>query len=132
VGNRLSSLSVPSYEYNVSNEITSTSIGTYSYDANGNTLTDPSGWTYTWDFENHLSQMTLPGGRNSRLQIRFIREAYPEGAHAERSDQYHQLRFTTAQITLRKWTLQEASSRGTGFQWGVRRIQCDQKLAIRP
>jgi YD repeat-containing protein len=62
VGNRLSSLSVPSYEYNVSNEITSTSIGTYSYDANGNTLTDPSGWTYTWDFENHLSQMTLPGG----------------------------------------------------------------------
>ena len=42
VGNRLSSLGVPTYNYNASNELTSNSSGTYSYDANGNTLTDAS------------------------------------------------------------------------------------------
>jgi RHS repeat-associated protein len=31
------------------------------YDANGNTLTDASGKTYTWDFENRLVQAVVPG-----------------------------------------------------------------------
>lgn len=30
-------------------------------DANGNTQTDPSGKTYTWDFENRLTQVVVPG-----------------------------------------------------------------------
>ena len=30
--------------------------GSYTYDNNGNTLTDPSGKSYTWDFENRLTQ----------------------------------------------------------------------------
>ena len=30
-------------------------------DANGNTLTDPSGKQYTWDFENRLMQAVVPG-----------------------------------------------------------------------
>ena len=51
VGNRLSSLSVPSYSYNSSNELTSNSNGSYTYDANGNALTNASGKSYTWDFE---------------------------------------------------------------------------------
>ena len=33
----------------------------YAYDANGNTLTDPSGKSYTWDFENRLTQAVVPG-----------------------------------------------------------------------
>ncbi len=33
----------------------------YTYDANGNTLTDASGKTYTWDFENRLTQAVVPG-----------------------------------------------------------------------
>ncbi len=61
VGNRLSSLSVPSYSYNSSNELTATSNGSYAYDANGNTLSDPSGKQYTWDFENRLTQAIVPG-----------------------------------------------------------------------
>jgi RHS repeat-associated protein len=32
------------------------------YDANGNTLTDAAGRTYTWDFESRLISVTLPGG----------------------------------------------------------------------
>jgi YD repeat-containing protein len=31
------------------------------YDANGNTLSDPSGKSYTWDFENRLTQAVVPG-----------------------------------------------------------------------
>ena len=32
-----------------------------AYDANGNTLSDPSGKSYTWDFENRLTQVVNPG-----------------------------------------------------------------------
>jgi RHS repeat-associated protein len=32
-----------------------------AYDANGNTLSDPSGKSYTWDFENRLTQVVKPG-----------------------------------------------------------------------
>jgi RHS repeat-associated protein len=63
VGNRLSSTGPVSYNYNASNELTSTSATTYTYDNNGNTLskTDSTGTTnYAWDFENRLTQVTLP------------------------------------------------------------------------
>jgi RHS repeat-associated protein len=64
VGNRLSSLGVPSYSYNSSNELTSNSAASFTYDANGNMLTksNASGATqYAWDFDNRLSSVTLPG-----------------------------------------------------------------------
>ena len=64
VGNRLSSVGVPSYTVNSSNELTSTSAATFTYDSNGNTLTktDSTGTTsYAWDFENRLVSVTLPG-----------------------------------------------------------------------
>jgi RHS repeat-associated protein len=32
-----------------------------TYDANGNTLSDPSGKSYAWDFENRLTQAVVPG-----------------------------------------------------------------------
>src|SRR6185437_7378174 len=64
VGNRVSSLGVSSYTNHTSNELTSTSNASYSYDNNGNTTskTDSTGTTnYTWDFESRLTQVTLPG-----------------------------------------------------------------------
>ncbi len=64
VGNRLSSLGMSPYNYNTSNQLTSTPAATYTYDNNGNTLTkvDATGTTtYTWDYENRLKQVTLPG-----------------------------------------------------------------------
>jgi RHS repeat-associated protein len=64
VGNRLSSLGVSPYDVNVSNELTSTPSTTDTYDANGNTTTmvNSSGTTtYSWDFENRLTSVTLPG-----------------------------------------------------------------------
>ena len=61
VGNRLSSLGVSPYNYNTSNELTSTPSGSYTYDNNGNRKTDPSGAQYSWDYENRLTQEILPG-----------------------------------------------------------------------
>ena len=64
VGNRLSSLNVPSYTYNASNELTAQTGVTDAYDNNGNTTskTDSTGTTtYSWDFEDRLTSVTLPG-----------------------------------------------------------------------
>jgi RHS repeat-associated protein len=64
VGNRLSSLGVSSYTNNSSNELTSSSAASYGYDANGNTTSKTvSGSTtnYTWDYENRLTSVVLPG-----------------------------------------------------------------------
>jgi RHS repeat-associated protein len=64
VGNRLSSLGVSPYNVNTSNELTSTPSTTYTYDSNGNTLTETVGsntTSYSWDFENRLTSVTLPG-----------------------------------------------------------------------
>ena len=64
VGNRLSSLGVSPYQYNSSNELSSLPNVGYTYDNNGSTKTrtDTTGiTTYTWDFENRLSSVALPG-----------------------------------------------------------------------
>ncbi len=60
----MSSLNIATYSYNTSNQLTSSSDGvSYTYDANGNTLTkaDSTGTTqYSWDFENRLTSATVP------------------------------------------------------------------------
>jgi len=64
VGNRTASLGVSSYTTNASNELTATSNASYTYDSNGNTLTKTVGsdtTSYTWDYENRLTSVTLPG-----------------------------------------------------------------------
>ncbi len=64
VGNRTSSHNAASYALNSSNQLTSSSSGvSYTYDENGNTLSKTIGTNvtqYQWDFENRLTQVTLP------------------------------------------------------------------------
>jgi RHS repeat-associated protein len=63
-GNRTASLGVSSYTTNSSNEMTANSNASYTYDYIGNTTskTDSSGTTdYSWDYENRLTSVTLPG-----------------------------------------------------------------------
>src|SRR5258708_4642952 len=70
LGNRLTSQSDP-FSYNPSNELTTTSSATYTYDNNGNTLTktDSAGVTqYKWDFENRLTSVALPSGATVSFQ----------------------------------------------------------------
>jgi RHS repeat-associated protein len=43
----------------------------YTYDANGNTLSDPSGKSYTWDFENRLTQAIVPGTNGGTTTFKY-------------------------------------------------------------
>jgi len=64
VGNRTASLGVSSYTTNSSNELTAMTGASFTYDTNGNTTSKTvSGNTtnYSWDFENRLTSVTLPG-----------------------------------------------------------------------
>ncbi len=60
MGNRLTSLGVSPYTYNSGNWLTSIPGTTYNYDNNGSLTSKSDGTAYSWDFENHLSQVTLP------------------------------------------------------------------------
>jgi RHS repeat-associated protein len=40
-------------------------------DANGNTLSDPSGKSYTWDFENRLTQAVVPGSNGGTTSFKY-------------------------------------------------------------
>ena len=42
-----------------------------TYDANGNTLSDPSGKSYTWDFENRLVQAVVPGTNGGTTTFKY-------------------------------------------------------------
>jgi RHS repeat-associated protein len=54
-----------------------------TYDANGNTLSDASGKTYSWDFENRLTQVVNPGVGTSTFRYdpwgRRIQKSGPLG-----------------------------------------------------
>jgi RHS repeat-associated protein len=69
-------LGVSPYSYNSSN-------GSYTYDNNGNTLTDAAGKQYTWDFENRLVQAVVSGTGTTTFKYdpfgRRIQKAGPLG-----------------------------------------------------
>jgi hypothetical protein len=50
-----------------------TPVPTVVYDANGNTLNDAQGRSFTWDFENRLTQVTVPqtGGGSSIVAFKY-------------------------------------------------------------
>jgi RHS repeat-associated protein len=77
---------VSSYNYNPSNQLTSTSAASFTYDANGNTLSKSiaSGTTtYGWDFENRLTQAVVPAVGTTTFKYdpfgRRIQKSGPNG-----------------------------------------------------
>ena len=82
----MSSSGVPTYSYNSSNELTSNSSGSYTYDANGNTLSDASGKSYSWDFENRLTQVVNPGVGTTTFRYASVWPPHPE-IRTARNDQ---------------------------------------------
>ena len=42
-----------------------------AYDANGNTLSDAQGRSFTWDFENRLTQAIVPGANGGTTTFRY-------------------------------------------------------------
>jgi len=61
-----------------------TPVLTVAYDANGNTLTDAQGRSFTWDFENRLTQAVNPGVGTTTFRYdpfgRRIQKSGPLGA----------------------------------------------------
>jgi RHS repeat-associated protein len=65
VGNRTASHQGSSYSYQAFNRLVAANGASFGYDANGNlaSKTDASGsWTYSWDYESRLKQVSLSGG----------------------------------------------------------------------
>jgi RHS repeat-associated protein len=44
---------------------------TVAFDANGNTLSDPQGRSFTWDFENRLTQAVVPGSNGGTTTFKY-------------------------------------------------------------
>src|SRR5262249_47347090 len=121
---RLSSLGASPYAYNVSNELTSTPTATYTYDANGNTLTktDSSGTTtYAWDFENRLTSVTLPGSGGT---VSFKYD--PSGRRVYKSSSAATSIFSYDGDNL----IEETNSSGTGVARYVQGLRIDEPLAL--
>ena len=43
----------------------------FAYDANGNTLSDSQGRSFTWDFENRLTQAVVPGANGGTTTFKY-------------------------------------------------------------
>jgi RHS repeat-associated protein len=108
VGNRTASLGVSSYTTNTSNEMTANSNASYTYDANGNTLSKVVGTnttSFAWDFENRLGSVTLPGsgGTVTFKYDPFGRRIYKSssaGTSIYIYDNYNQIEETTGVGTV--------------------------------
>ncbi|HEV3481173.1 MAG TPA: RHS repeat-associated core domain-containing protein [Candidatus Acidoferrales bacterium] len=123
VGNRLSSLGVSPYAYNGSNELTSKPGATYTYDNNGIMLTktDSTGTTtYTWDFENRLTSVALPGSGGT---VTFKYD--PFGGRAQKSS----LLGTTNYLYDGADSLEEVDTTGNVLARYTRGPGIDQPLA---
>ena len=72
-------------------------------DANGNTLSDPSGKSYTWDFENRLVQVVNPGVGTTTFRYdplgRRIQKSGPLGTSNYLYDIYSLIETTDASGT---------------------------------
>jgi RHS repeat-associated protein len=59
------------YTYDVDDRMLTAGSTTFTYDANGDTLSDPSGKAYTWDFENRLVQAVVPGTNGGTTTFKY-------------------------------------------------------------
>jgi YD repeat-containing protein len=123
VGNRLSSLSVPSYTYNASNQLLSSGVVTWGYDANGSvsSRTDSGGTiTGTWDFENRGVRETLPNAAT----INFKYD--PFGRRIQKSSSSG----TTNYVYDGDNIIEELSSTGTSVARYAQSLGIDEPLAM--
>ena len=107
VRNRLSLLGMSQYNYNPSNDLISTPSGSYTYDADGNTLTDASGKACTSAFENRLVQAVVPGTVTFKHDPlgRRIQKSPPSGA-----TNYLYDGMNAGRTLPRRWTIPETCS----------------------
>ncbi len=96
-----------------------TPLPTVAYDANGNTLTDAQGRTFTWDVENRLTQVVNPGMGTTNFKYdpfgRRIQKFGPLG--------------TTTHVYDRGNVLSEVDNAGSVLAWYTQGLMVDQPLS---
>src|SRR5271165_5981144 len=124
VGNRLTALGSAAWTYNTSNELNTRPNVSYTYDANGNTLTEVASagtTTFTWDFENRLTSVALPGSGGT---VSFKYD--PFGRRIEKSSSSGTSIYAYDADNL----IEEASASGTATARYTVGLNIDEPLAI--
>jgi RHS repeat-associated protein len=106
---RLSSSAVPTYTYNSANELTSSTAGSYTYDANGNTLSEAQGRSFTWDFENRLVQAVVPGTNGGTTTFKYE----PFGRRIQKSGPLGTTNYLYDGISFRPNVIEEVDGSGS-------------------
>jgi len=124
VGNRLSNLTSSGWTYNSSNQLGSRTGDSYTYDNNGNTLTSvvsAGTTTYSWDYENRLSSVTLPssGGTVNFKYDPFGRRIYKSSSSA-----------TSVYVYDRVNLIEETSASGAAVARYAQGLNIDAPLAM--
>jgi RHS repeat-associated protein len=124
VGNRLSALGSSGWSNNSSNELTSRPGVTYTYDSNGNMLTSVSGANtthYTWDFENRLTSVQLPGSGGT---VSFKYDAFGRRVYKSSSSTTSIYAYDGDNL------IEETNSAGTAVARYTQGLNIDEPLAM--
>ena len=97
---------------------------TYTYDKNGNTQTKSDGTQYTWDFENRLTQVMLPGSGGT---VNFKYD--PFGRRAQKSFTQGSTTTTTNYLYDGRSLLQEVDQSGNVLARYTQNRRIDEPLA---
>ena len=107
---------------------------TVVYDANGNALSDPSGKSYTWDFENRLISATNPGVGTTTFKYdpfgRRIQKSGPLGTTNYLYDGDNSIEeMDQSGNVLARYTQSGDIDEPLGMRVGLRRLRYDRALA---
>lgn len=91
VGNRTSSHLSASYTHQANNRLTADANNSYVYDSNGSMVSKTAGtnsWSYNWDYENRLTQVTNPSSQSVQYKYDAL------GRRTERIEGTNSTKFT--------------------------------------
>lgn len=122
VSNSTSVTGVSNHRSRVFNRLASTPHWSYGYDANGNTISDPSGKSYTWDFENRLTQAVVPGTNGGTTTFKYD----PFGRRIQKSGPLGTTNYLYDGDNL----LEEVDNSGNGLTRYTQTQRIDEPLAM--
>jgi RHS repeat-associated protein len=96
-----------------------------TYDANGNTLSDPSGKSYTWDFENRLTQAVVPGTNAGTTNFKYD----PFGRRIQKSGPLGTTNYLYDGVDITSNVIEELDSSGNVLARYAQNLDMDQPLA---
>ena len=98
---------------------------TVVYDANGNAITDASGKSYTWDFENRMTQAVVPGGNGGTTTFKYD----PFGRRIQKSGPLGITNYLYDGMDRNANVIEEVDNSGNVLARYTQSLQIDQPLA---